>query len=166
MKALIDALGHQAQQQRVHLRARAVDLVEEEDGEVAAVADDGPRLDARASVLADVGVIDHVGGHEVDRAFDTLVCTPETARRGAQQRRLADADVAFEKHVAARKNGDGQQAYDAPLPDDDLGQLAFELAGALAPGREVDRVEIPDRLHAFAGQGDTPVRGSQTCLGR
>ena len=33
------ALGHQAQQQRVHLRPGAVDLVEEEDGEVAAVAD-------------------------------------------------------------------------------------------------------------------------------
>ncbi len=47
------ALGHQAQQQRMHLRAGAVDLVEEEDGEVAAVADDRAGLDARAAVLAD-----------------------------------------------------------------------------------------------------------------
>ena len=68
----------------MHLRARAVDLVEEEDGEVAAVANDRAGLDARAAVLADEGVIDHVGRHQVDRAFDTLVCAAEAARSGAQ----------------------------------------------------------------------------------
>ena len=36
---------------------------------------------------------------------------PPSARAdGAQQRRLADADIAFEQHVAAREDGDGQRA--------------------------------------------------------
>jgi hypothetical protein len=55
--------------------------------------------------------------------------------------------------VPAREDGDCQQMNDASLTDDDVGQLGFEIGRALAPSREVDRVEIPDRLHAFGGQG-------------
>ena len=69
--------------------------------------------------------------------------------------------------MPAREDGDRQQADDAPLTDDDLGQLGFEIGRALAPAREVDRVEIPDRLHAFAGTREhscawRPDRGPAT----
>ena len=107
------ALGHHAQQQRMHLRARAVDLVEEEHRERLAVRQQRTRIDARASVAVDVSVIDEILRHQVDRAFDALVVAAEAARDCAQQRRLADADVAFEQHVAAREDRDRDEAHGA-----------------------------------------------------
>jgi hypothetical protein len=89
------ALGHRAQQQRLHLRARPVDLVEEEDGERFAVPQQGPGLDAGLPSALDVGVVDEVVGHQVDRALDALEVAADGAREGPQHGGLADADVAF-----------------------------------------------------------------------
>jgi hypothetical protein len=123
----------------MHLRARAVDLVEEEDRQRRAVAEDGTRLDPGPAVLAQVGVIDEVGGHEVDGALDTLVGAAERARSGTQERRLADAHVALKEHVATGEDGDGYEADDARLADDRFGNFRLEGKRARAPFLEIDR---------------------------
>src|SRR5690606_7280058 len=84
------ALGHRAQQERLHLRTRSVDLVEEERGQALAVPQERPWLDPRFSSGIDVGVVHEIAWHEVDRALDTLELAPERTRESSQNRRLAD----------------------------------------------------------------------------
>ena len=127
------ALGHRAQQQRMHLRPRAIDLVEEEYRQRRAVRQQRTRIDARLAVAVDEGVIDEILRHQVDRAFDALVGAAEAARRRAQQRRLADADVAFEQHVAAREDRDDQQADRARQAEHATVQRALEFERPRAP---------------------------------
>ena len=82
--------------------ARAIDLVEEERDELLPVSQQRTGLDARLAVRIDVGVINEVGRHQVDRAFDALEAAADGTREGAQDRGLADADVAFEQHARGR----------------------------------------------------------------
>ena len=153
------ALGHEPQQERMHLRARPVDLVEEEHGEVAAVTQHRPGVDARAAVLAEIGVIDEVRGHQVDRAFDPLERAAKGARRRAQQRRLADADIAFQENVAAGENGNGEQPDDTRLPDDGAVECLFESERPAPPMGKIDRL---DRVRArrFADRHVCPSRSA------
>ena len=127
------ALGHRAQQQCVHLRPRAVDLVEEEDRQVFAMADQRARLDGRPAGRVDIGVIDEVGRHQIDRALAAREITAEHAREGAQQRRLADAHVALQQHMAAREDSDVDLPDHAALADQRLRNLGLERQCARAP---------------------------------
>ena len=117
VEGLHAALGHHAQQQRVHLRPRAIDLVEEEDRELLAVADQRPGLDRRAAVGVDVRVVDEVGRHQVDRALDAR----ERAAEHPREAHAAASSCRRRRHpAAARARGR---------------TLQWSRAGSRAPGR-------------------------------
>ena len=137
LNAVTLALGHQPQQQGMHLRPRPVDFVEEEDRQILAVAQHRAGIEARPAILADRGVIDEIGRHEVDGSLDALVGPTERTRQAAQQRRLADADIAFEQHMAAGENRDRQETYDPRLADDGAPDLGFESVHLAAPVGEI-----------------------------
>ena len=90
-------------------------------------------VDRRAAVAVDVGVVDQVGRHQVDGAFDTRELAADQPRECAQQRRLADADVALQQHVAAREHRDDELMHDARLADDDGARQLLELERACVP---------------------------------
>jgi len=124
--------------QRVHLRSGTVDFVEEEGREVGAVLEDGAGIHARAAVFTDVGVVDKVGRHQVDGALDALVGAADSTRHCAQQRGLADADVALEQNVAAREHRQGDQVDGAILTHDGGLQCGFKGVGAITPvGKQI-----------------------------
>ena len=127
------ALRHRAQQQRLHLRARPVDLVEEEGGERVSVAQQGAGLDARLARVVHVRVIDQVARHEVHRAFDAFELAAHRARERAQHRRLADADVAFEQHVAAREQRHVDHAQRVLLADHGACDVLLDAQGPPPP---------------------------------
>ena len=95
--------------------------------------DQRPGVDRRPALGADVGVVDQVAGHQVDGAFGAREGAAEHAREGAQQRRLADADIALQQHVAAREHSGVDAPDHPPLPDHRLADLAFERKCAFAP---------------------------------
>jgi hypothetical protein len=117
----------------MHLRPGAVDLIEEEDRKVFAVLDQRPGIDGRPALGADVGVVDQVVGHQVDRALDARVGPAKHAREGAQQRRLADAHITLQQHVAAREHGRVEEADHARLADHGRSHLALERQRTFAP---------------------------------
>ena len=125
--------GHRAQQQRLHLGPRTVDLVEEEGAEPLAVPQQRAGLDARPAIGVDVGVIDQVAGHHVHGALDALELAADRAREGAQQRGLADAYVAFQQHVSPREQGHVDHADRLLLADDRLADLVFDSQRQTAP---------------------------------
>jgi hypothetical protein len=127
------ALGHRTQQQRLHLRPGTVDFIEEEGGQALAVAQQRTRLDARLAVAVYIGVIDEIVRHQVDRAFDTLEVAAHGAGKGAQHRRLADTDVAFEQHMAAREQRHVDQAKRVVLTDDRPPHFFFDAQRKAAP---------------------------------
>ena len=96
-------------------------------------------LDARLAVRIDVRVIDEIAGHQVHRAFDALEVPADGARERAQDRGLADADVAFEQHVAAREQRDVDQPDRVALADDGLADLLLDAQRAAAPVFELLR---------------------------
>ncbi len=139
----------------MHLGAGAVDLVEEEHREVGALLQQWARVDARLAVLAEMGVVDEVRRHQVDGALDTLEGTTYGARHGTQQGGLADADIAFQQHMAAREGGYGEQADDPLLSQHHLADLLLEAQGAARaspPGWNQTRERRASRS-AFTGRG-------------
>ncbi len=68
----------------------------------------------------------HVGWHQVGRELDAAVFEAEGTRDGAHQERLAEAGQAFEQHVAAGQQRDGDAANHVGLPDDDAAHLLLE----------------------------------------
>ena len=124
---------HHAQHERVHLRAGAVDLVEEEHRQVFAGTQQRALVDLRTAIRAEVGMVDQVVRHQVHGALDAFVGATDAARDGLQQRGLADPDAALQQHVAARKNGDVHQPDCLVLADDDLLDLIFQLERMAAP---------------------------------
>src|SRR3569833_57887 len=125
--------SHRAQEQRLDLRPRAVDLVEEESNETLAMAKQRARLDARRAFCIDIRVIYEVSGHEVDRAFNTLEVATDGAGECAEDCGLSDAYVAFEENVTPGK----QRHIDEPdcvlLADDRLGYFLFHAKRAGPP---------------------------------
>ena len=128
------ALGHHAQQQRMHLRAGAVDLVEEEDRELLAVRDQRAGLDRRPAVGADVGVVDQVvaaSGRSCPRCART--------RRRAPARRRAAASSCRRRHRLAAARGRARTPRSSTsritraLADHRLADLALERQRACAP---------------------------------
>ena len=136
------AFGHHPQQQRMHLRAGAVDLVEEEYRKLFAVLDQRPALDRRAPFSADVRVVDQVARHQVDRAFDAREVAAEHAREGTQQGRLADAHVALQQHVPACENSRVDAPDHTRLADHAAADLRFERERALAPVSQTRIISI------------------------
>lgn len=120
------SLRHQTQQQGVNLGPRAIDFVEEEDRKIRAVLQNRSWLDARPAVLGNVGVIDHVGGHQVDRALDALKISADRARSRSQQRCFSNADITFKKNVATRENGYRDEPHRAGLTYDDLADAVLK----------------------------------------
>ena len=150
------ALGHHPQEERVHLRAGAIDLVEEEHRELRAVLEERTGIDARLSLLADVRVVDEIVGHEVDGALDPLVGAADATRHRPQQGRLADADIPLQQHVTTREDGDRDLADQRVQADHRLPHLLLELQRPVAPVLEKRVVSIhrigSDRLHATVGR--------------
>ena len=118
--------------------------------------DQGPGLDRRLALGADVGVVDQVVGHQVDGAFDAREVTAQHLREGPQQRRLADADIALQQHVAAREDGRVDEADDARLADHRLGHLGFERQRALAPVAQQRIVSIHSNPLELASRRPAP----------
>src|SRR6218665_267581 len=71
--------------------------------------------------------------HEFDGPFHALEFAADGAGKGAQHRGLADADIAFEQHMAAREQRHIDQADDLRLADHRLGHLALHTPGAALP---------------------------------
>ncbi|HJP98727.1 MAG TPA: hypothetical protein VJ862_09215, partial [Rhodanobacteraceae bacterium] len=90
-------------------------------------------FDARPALRIDVGMIDEVARHQIDRAFDPFEFAAYRARERAQQGRLADADVAFEQHVPAREDRDREETNGARKAEHALVQRALETERAVAP---------------------------------
>src|SRR6218665_176115 len=131
------ALGHRPQQQRLHLWPGTVDFVEKKGAQLFAMAQQRARVDARPAVLIDIAVIDQIARHQVDAPFHALELTADGAGKGAQHRGLADADIAFEQHMAAREQRHIDQADDLRLADYRLGHLALHTPGATLPVLEL-----------------------------
>ena len=85
-------------------------------------------------------------GHHVHRALDALVGAAERPRHGAQQGGLADADIAFQQHVAPGEEGDGEKPDRPVLAHHGAADRALETAGRLAPIGE-HRVAGADVVH-------------------
>ncbi len=54
------------------LRPGAVNLIEEEDRKILAVTQHRTRVDARPAILAEIGVVHEIRGHEVNGALDAF----------------------------------------------------------------------------------------------
>jgi hypothetical protein len=128
------AFGHRAQQQRLYLRARAAHLVEEEYGEVFAVARQRARFDARRAFAGNVSVVEQVARHHVDGALDALVRAADRTRERAQDGGLADAHVALQQHVPAGEHRNIDEAYRTRHADRRLADLGLHFQGERAPG--------------------------------
>ena len=101
-------LLHALEQARLGLRRGAVDLVDEDD-----VREHGPgvEVELRLRLVEDVGP-DDVGGKQVHRALHAGVFGVDGAGERAGERRLADARVVLDEHVALGKQGDQEVADD------------------------------------------------------
>ena len=97
------------------------------------MAQQRPGVDARPAFRVDVGVIDQVAGHQVDGALDALEVAAGRAREGAQHRGLADADVAFEQHVAAGEQRHVDEPDRLALADHRLGDFVLDAQRERAP---------------------------------
>ena len=98
------ALLHALEQARLGLRRGAVDLVDEHDvGEHRA----GAELEPLLALVVDVGP-DDVGGEQVRGALDARELAVDRARQRARERRLADARVVLDQHVALGEQRDQQ----------------------------------------------------------
>src|SRR5690606_24864961 len=95
------ALGHDPQQQGMNLGAGAVQLVKEKYGKLFSMFENRAGIDLRFANFIDIGVVDEVVRHQIDRALDTLISTTQSTRDGSQQGGLADTDIAFQHDVAA-----------------------------------------------------------------
>ena len=91
--------------------------------------DQRPRIHPRAAVLGDEGVIEKIPRHHVDAAFDASEAAADGPSESAQHRGLADADIAFQQHMAASKDGDQDQPDGRLLAYHDLGDVRFDVAG-------------------------------------
>jgi hypothetical protein len=127
------ALGHCPQKERLHLRARAVDLVEEERSEALSVTKQRPRFYARLTLSIDVRVIDQIARHEIYRAFDALEIATDRTRKRPQNSRLPNAHIAFEKDMSACKYRHVDQPDCGLLADDGFGDLFLHAKRADPP---------------------------------
>ena len=97
-----------------------------------------PGLHARLAVPSEVGIVDEVAGHQVDGALDALERTPDPARQGLKEGRLANPDVSLKQDVPARERGGEQQANRPLLADHDSVGTCFEPERPLAPRFNLD----------------------------
>jgi hypothetical protein len=74
-----------------------------------------------------------VVGHQVDRALGAREGAADQPREGAQQRGLADADVALQQHMATREHGGVDPPDHLGLADHDLRDQALDVQGAATP---------------------------------
>src|SRR5205085_614287 len=119
----------------LRLRARAVDLVGEDD-----LREDRPRMKAEGRALAvEDRHADDVGGQEIGGELDALVVEAEEARERVRERGLADAGHVLDQQVAAREDARHREA-DLPLLAED------HLAG-----------ERDDRLYGSGGDAAANV---------
>ena len=90
-------------------------------------------IDPRAAVFAQIRGIDHVRRHQINGAFDALIGAANGARDGAQQRGLANANIAFEQNVAATEHGQSGQADNPGLADYGRGDGGLKIQGRRPP---------------------------------
>ena len=134
------ALLHALEQARLGLRRAAVDLVDEDD-----VGEHRPRveLEAALALVEDVGA-DDVGRQQVGRALDARVLGVDRARERARERRLADARVVLDQHVALGEQRDENVADDTVA---DLDRPLDVCPQALAHLGYGGGIEIRNRRH-------------------
>jgi hypothetical protein len=92
------ALLHALEEAGLRLRGGPVDLVDEHHVREHRAR---PELEAVLALIEDVRA-DHVRGKQVGRALHARVLGLDGARQGACQRRLADAGIVLDQHVALR----------------------------------------------------------------
>ena len=131
------AFGHRAQHERVDLRPGAVDLVEEEHGEVGPVPEQRPGLHPRLTVPSEPGIVEKVARHEIDGAFDPLERAADSAGEDLEEGRLSHPHVPLQQDMSAREGGDQQQTDGPFLTDHDLVGTRFEPQRSLAPRFDV-----------------------------
>ena len=134
------ALLHALEQAGLGLRRAAVDLVDEDDvGEHRP----GVELEARLALVEDVGA-DDVGRQQVGGALDARVLGVDRARERPRERRLADARVVLDQHVALGEQGDEQVADDGVV---DLHRQLDVVPQPLTDLRHASRVQSGNRRH-------------------
>ncbi len=121
-------LLHRLQQGRLSLRRRAVDLVGQQDVGEDRPLDERQLPPARGDVfLDDVGAGD-VGRHQVRGELDALEPQVEDLRQRLDQQGLGQPGHAGDHGMPPHHQRDHDLLHDALLRDDDLAQLAENLA--------------------------------------
>ena len=137
-------LLHRFEQRRLGLRRSAVDLIGQDD-----VCEDRPRLEAQrpaaVEVFTDDGRANNVGGHQVGRELDAAEVQRQHVAECANQQRLTETRHTLEQYVAAAEQRDKHLAYGVLLADDDLAELAFDVARALNEVGDRRRVDLVGR---------------------
>jgi hypothetical protein len=110
------ALLHRLEERALHLRRRAVDLVDEQK-----IREYGPevRREGRLARVVDERA-DQVGGEQVRRALDAVEGSVECIGEGLNRERLRQARHALDEEVAAAQKAQEQALQELLLPDDDL----------------------------------------------
>ena len=90
-------------------------------------------IDARFTVFVDVGVVNQIIRHQIDRAFDALEGAADGPGKGTQHGRFADANITFEQHVAAREYRDVDVVNHVILADHRFFDFRFQRERTGAP---------------------------------
>jgi hypothetical protein len=112
------------------------------------MAQQRPGLDARLALGIDVGVVDKISGHEIDRALDPLEFTTDRSRERTQDGGLAHTNVALQEHVSAGKQRDIDEPHGSLLTDYRLPYFFFQKQRPGAPIMELlgrDHLRSPVR---------------------
>src|SRR5258708_608676 len=131
------------------LRTRSVDLVEEKSGEPLTMTQQRPGLDAWLALGIDVGVVDKISWHEIDRALDPLEFTADRSRERTQNRGLAHTDVTLQEHMPAGKQRDVDEPHGSLLTENRFPYFFFQKQ---RPGAPV--MELLGRDHHGLPQGN------------
>jgi hypothetical protein len=120
----------------------------------------------RAAVFLDDFRPGDVGRHQVGSELDAAECQRHALRQGADHQGLGQAGHALQDAVAPAEESDQQLFDDLVLPDDDAGELLFDLVKGIAKlldGFQIVRSQIASR----PGSGKR-VRGANgfQCGGR
>jgi hypothetical protein len=134
------ALLHALEEPGLGLRGGAVDLVDEHHVREHRA---GPELEAVLALVEHVRA-DHVRGKQVGRALHARVLGLDGAREGACQRRLADAGVVLDQHVALRYERDDHVAQRLLRRLDRLRDVTPEAGPQLGYR---GRIEVRERGH-------------------
>ena len=123
------ALTHHSQQERVHLRPGTIDFVEEKSRQLPPFAEQGSRRHCRFARIIEIGVINEIGGHEIDGAFDTLRLSPQCTGYRSKQGGLAYANTPLQQGMSPREHRNAEQMDCMILAHDGFLDLAFKRLG-------------------------------------